>query len=184
MMRIASLSGLMLVLVLAACDQSVDDGSDSGAPDTGPVADTGPGADGVVGPDQGATDGLVADTAAGDASGAQTVKVTYKGQDKVVDLSQPTPVTFEGFPSALLSDVVALAFPGATQDSLTADFMSSDGFKPGTKTNCIGLVPVDGTLFPKGYIDVGTRKLRWDTALAYPGCLYIKDLAEIQLADK
>jgi len=164
-----------LALALLACDQSVDEGShDTGAPDL--LTDGGT-ADGTA-PSDAAAD------VSSDAPAGPSVTVTYNGQAKVISLSQLTPVTFEGFASALLSDVVALALPSAAQDGLTADFMAADGFKPGSKSNCVGLVPVAGSELSKGYIDVSSRKLRWDLSLGYPGCLYVQDLAEIQIADK
>lgn len=156
----------------AGCDQSVDPGTDGGPPD-GAAFDAA-GAEGGTG-DQGVADGQPA---------AQTVKVIYKGQTTVVSLSQPTPVTFEGTPHAKLSDVIEIALPGVAQDGLTGDFTSSDGYKPGSKTTCDGLLPVAGAEFPKGFIDVATRRLDWDPSLGYPGCLSVKDLAEIEVADK
>lgn len=177
-MRYLRAVSLFLVLALiVACDQSVDTGEDGGVPDA-LQADQGPAGEAAVA-DTSSTDGDLAE-----ASTARTVKVTYKGQDKVVDLSQPAPVTFEGIASAKLSDVIALAFPNLTQTSLTADFMSSDGYKPGTKSNCIGLLPVPGANIALGYIGLPDRKLRWELSLGYPGCLYVKDLAEIELADQ
>jgi hypothetical protein len=164
----------LCLLLCAGCDQSVDTGSDSAPPDGGP-------ADTVAG------DGVTAADGTGVADGqpaGQTIKVIYNGQTTVVSLDQPTPVTFESAPHAKLSDVIAIAVPGAAQDALTADFTSSDGYQPGSKSNCDGLLPVAGTEFAKGYIDVATRKLSWDPSLNYPGCLFIKDLAEIEVADK
>jgi hypothetical protein len=114
----------------------------------------------------------------------ETVQVTYSGRTTTVALSQPTPVTFEGTLHARLSEVVALALPGQAQSALEADFQASDGFRASMKSNCQGVVPVAGTVFTEGYIDINTRKLRWDTSLMYPGCLYVKDLAEILLSEK
>jgi len=184
-MRCTRAGWLFPVLALVvACDQSVDTGADGRVPDT-LRADQGPTGEAAVA-DQSAVDGVTTTTDGGptEASAAQTVKVTYKGQDKIVDLSQPTPVTFEGIASAKLSDVIGLAFPSLTQTDLTADFMSSDGFKPGTKSNCTGLLPVPGANIALGYIGLPDRKLRWELSLGYPGCLYVKDLAQIELADQ
>ena len=174
---------LFLALALiVACDQSVDTNADGSVPDT-LRADQGPAGEAAVA-DQGVGDVASTDGSPAEASTAQTVKVTYKGQDKTVDLSQPTPVTFEGIASVKLSDVIALAFPGLTQTDLTADFMSSDGFKPGAKSNCSGLLPVPGANIALGYIGLPDRRLRWELSLGYPSCLYVKDLAEIELADQ
>jgi hypothetical protein len=35
----------------------------------------------------------------------------------------------------------------------------------------------------KGYIDPATRNLKWDDTLVYPGCMIVKDTAEIVVAD-
>ena len=164
--------------LFASCDQSVDDGRlDSTAGDT--VAQH----DGQAG-EHPAGDGGTADGKAVDGAAGKTVKVTYKAQSTVVSLAQPTPVTFLGTKHARLWDVIQLAVAGVTQDKLTADFVSSDGFKPGSKSNCAGLVPVPGANLAKGYIDVSTRRLSWDPSLGYPGCLSVQDLAEILVADK
>lgn len=178
--------GPLLVVLLAiwicACDQSVDPGTqDSGVVDSTAI-DTQTHTDGAT-PDVTGADGAGDQTVA-DAAAKNTVKVTYQGKSVDVDLGQPTPVTFAGAPHALLSDVVALGVSGKALDSLQADFTSSDGYNPGSKSNCASLVPVPGNLFQKGYIDVSTRRLRWDTALQYPSCLNVKDLAEITITDK
>jgi hypothetical protein len=164
----------LCLLLCAGCDQSVDTGSDSAPPDAGP-------ADTVAGDGETTADGTAGEKGVADG---QTVKVIYKGQTTVVSLSQPTPIAFENTPHAKLSDVIEIAVPGAAQDALTADFTSSDGYQPGSKSNCDGMLPVAGTEFAKGYIDVATRMLSWDPGLNYPGCLFVKDLAEIEVADK
>lgn len=180
--------GLLLIPLLCAgaCDQSVDPGAqDSSVVDSVARGD-GVKIDGATSDDTGATPDASGsgDQAVGGDAATNTVKVTYKGNTTVVDLGQPTPVTFEGALHALLSDVVALGVGGKALDSLQADFASSDGFNPGSKSFCASLVPVAGNLFDKGYIDVATRRLRWDAALQYPNCLYVKDLAEITITDK
>jgi hypothetical protein len=168
----------LCLLLCAGCDQSVDTGSDSAPPDAGP-------ADTVAGDGETTADGTAGEKGVADGPPAgQTVKVIYKGQTTVVSLSQPTPIAFENTPHAKLSDVIEIAVPGAAQDALTADFTSSDGYQPGSKSNCDGMLPVAGTEFAKGYIDVATRMLSWDPGLNYPGCLFVKDLAEIEVADK
>jgi len=160
--------------LMGSCDQSVTEGNTDQLLSDVTLADGG--ADGVV-----TTDTAV--EAAIDAAVGPTVTVTYGGQKKVVGLNQPTPVTFEGFPSVRMSDVVLLAFPAVNASGVTMDFMAGDGFKPGSKSTCDGLIPVAGTEMVKGYIDVSSRKLRWEFSLGYPGCLYVQDLAEIQIAD-
>lgn len=166
----------LALLLLAACDQSVDEGQ----PDSASVADS------SVADRQLTETLLPPDSTGPDASApGKTVKVSYQGKTVVVDLNKPAPVTFEGTAHARLDEVIKLAQPGITnQTKMTADFTSGDGYKPGTKSNCKALIPVAGAEFARGYIDVASRKLRWDLSLQYPGCLYIKDLAEITLAPK
>jgi hypothetical protein len=179
--------GLLIPLLWAgACDQSVDPGAQDSSVADSAVHDTVQADGAATSTDTGATpdaSGSGDQAIVGDAA-TNTVKVTYKGNTTVVDLEQPTPVTFEGAPHALLSDVVALGIGGKVLDSLQADFTSSDGFNPGSKSFCADLVPVAGNLLDKGYIDVATHRLRWDAALQYPNCLYVKDLAEITITDK
>lgn len=170
----------MVFLVAAGCDQDVNVGKlDSGKADAG-AADLA--AADASSRDQGDAQG--GDLQASDAVQGKTVKVTYAGKSPVVSLTKPTSVTFEGTLHARLSDLVALALPGKDQSKLQADFESSDGFRSSKKSTCNGLVPVAGSLFVQGYVDINTRKLRWDTALKHPGCLYVKDLAIIILTDK
>lgn len=131
-----------------------------------------------------ATDRAVAEAGSSDGTLGPTVQVRYLGQTTVVALLKASPVQFEGTAHARLSDVITLAAVGKAQSGLQADFESSDGFRSSTKSTCNGLVPVKGDLFPKGYVDQADRKLRWDTALGYPGCLYVKTLAVIHLTDR
>lgn len=166
---------LAVALAIAACDQAVDEGqSDSG-----------------MAPDARTKDAGAADTAARDGGSTnpdqivgKTVQVTYGGKTHTVPLLQPTSVTFEGTAHARLSDVIALALP-ATKDQakLKADFESSDGYRPSTKTTCDKLVLKAGAVFKQAYLDVNTRKLRWEVSLKYPGCLYVKDVAKVLVSD-
>lgn len=176
-MRASPITGslvLSLLLLSSGCDQSVDApvAPDASRADGAPLTDANP-------DDQSTSDAAPADTAVA----AQSVKVTYLGQTTTVALDEPTPVTFEGRPHALLSDVVALGVGSKALETLQAGFTSSDGFTPDSKSLCEGLIPVDGSLFVQGYIDVATRMLSWAPELQYPGCLYVKDLAEITVSD-
>ncbi|MGC4115654.1 MAG: hypothetical protein QM765_13825 [Myxococcales bacterium] len=119
----------------------------------------------------------------GGASG-KSVKVTYNGNSSTVALGQLTTVSLNGVPYAKLADVLAAAIPGKTLDQLRAtDFIGADGFTPNSKTNCATLLPVAGATLAKGYIDPATRNLKWDESLTYPGCMIVKDTAEIIVAD-
>lgn len=157
-----SLTLCLAVMALGACDQPVDEGKT----------------------DSGKADGATADRGRTEGVSGKTVQVKYQGKTRVVDLSKPTPVDFKGAKHARLSDVVQLAALGKTLDSLTADFMSSDGFKPGSKAPCAKLIPVPGNQLVKGYIDPATRNLKWEDSLKWPGCISVRDLSEIWISDK
>jgi len=154
-----------LGLLLGGCGSSGSPGADAGA-DTG--ADTGAAVEGGVTSD----------------AGAVTVIVAYQGKSHAVDLARPTPVTLSGSAYARLSDLVALALPGVAQGSLQADFEASDGFRPGKKSNCKGIIPVDGATLTRGYVHTRSRNLRWDDSLALPGCMAVRDLARVLLTHK
>jgi len=115
---------------------------------------------------------------------ANTVEVTYGGNSVKVDLTKPQPVPVGGVSCARLSDVALLAFPGKDLATLTADFASSDGFMPGQQANCKGLVPIAGDKLAKGYVQLQGHRVVWDSELGLPGCLSVKDLAKLILADK
>lgn len=113
-----------------------------------------------------------------------TVAVLYRDQRVLVDLSGLPVKQIAGLDFVLLSDVVERAFPSIDLGAITADFLGSDGFRPGSKGFCAALVPVDGSLLRQGYISPTTRNLLWDESLQYPGCMRVQDTAEIILADK
>ncbi len=119
-----------------------------------------------------------------EASAGLTVNVVYKGETYVADLSKPTQTQIAGLTFVLLSDVVKEAVPDVDFAKVTADFLGSDGFKPGSKGNCAALIPVAGDLLAQGYISPETRNLAWADSLQYPGCMRLSDTAEIELADK
>ncbi len=131
----------------------------------------------VVMPDTGTT------TPDGGNSG-KSVKVTYNGSSSTVALGQLTTVAINGVSYAKLADVIAAAIPGRTLDQLKAtDFISADGFTPNSKSDCAALLPLGAAIIAKGYIDPATRKLKWDDSLGYPGCMSVRDTAEIVVAD-
>jgi hypothetical protein len=162
------------IILILACDQSVDEGTlnDSGSVDLVAV-------DGAS-----ATDVATGEQPVTDAAQGLSVMVIYQGQTHQVSLDKATPVEFEGTQHARVSEVVQLALPDAVLDSLEADFKSSDGWHPRLQDFCTDLIPLDGALLSKAYIDLESRKLRWDTDLQHPGCMYVKDLERILLEDK
>ena len=112
------------------------------------------------------------------------VKVTYLGATTEVDLNQPPVFQNGGFGYSLVSDVIGIAVPGKPIANLQAGFVAGDGYNPADKSGCASFVPVAGSNLSKGWIDRATRFLAWDTSLGLPGCMQIKDLAEILVTDK
>lgn len=113
-----------------------------------------------------------------------TVAVVYNGASTPVALAQVTPVTVAGTPHARLSDLVKLALPQKGLAALEADLEAGDGFRPGKSPNCTGLTPLAGDKLDRGYVHLQSRNLRWDDALALPGCMGLRDLARVLLSDK
>jgi hypothetical protein len=120
-----------------------------------------------------------------DAGAAQHLKVTYRETDHDVNLSTLKPLVADAGTSAvLLSDVVQSALPGTSLATLDTNFRAEDGFDPASKSNCNGLLPVSGEKLAKGFVDLATRNLAWAAELQLPGCLHVKGLAQVLLADK
>ena len=156
------LATLALALGLAACDssQSVHPGQ----------------SDAAVGTDA---------SAGSDATAGPSLKVTYSGTDHEVDLTALTPQTLDaGTTVVVLADVVTKALPSKDQTTLQTGFLSADGFDPSSKSMCAAVVPVPGTNFAQGYVELSTRNLSWADDLQYPGCLYVKGLAQLTVTDK
>ena len=109
------------------------------------------------------------------------ITVTYADGGVVVSLAGPTPMDVAGQPMVRLLDVVVLAFPQLSGRDVGLGFLASDGFNPASRPNCAALLPVRGTAASQGYIDPLTRNLSWDPALQYPGCLNVRDAAEINV---
>lgn len=177
--QIQMFAGLLTLAVMcgAGCD------SDSHPPSDSAVADTRVSGEASLAPDSGAkTEGGT--TTDGNTITGKTVVVTYDGKSYTVDVSKPTPVVIDAVSYARLSDVVALALPGKAQNTLSADFEGEGGFRPGSKANCLGLVPVAGEKLAKGYVQTESLNMRWDDDLGYPGCLAPKGLQKIFLANK
>lgn len=114
---------------------------------------------------------------------ARSVEVTYEGTSAEVDLGSLETVEVNGVDVVRLADVVEAAELGVALADLEFDFVASDGFRPGSSTNCAGLVPVQGAILEQGYIHPASRNLSWDESLDYPGCLRVDDVATIEAAD-
>jgi hypothetical protein len=112
------------------------------------------------------------------------LKVTYQGASIDVDLNQPPLFQNGGYDYSLVSDIIAIAVPGKPVASLSAGFVAADGYNPADKPGCAPFVPVVGNQLKQGWVDRATRFLAWDPALAMPGCMELKDLAEILVTDQ
>lgn len=125
----------------------------------------------------------VQDTPTDVPSGA-TVLVKRGDETRTASLAALETAALGGLPFVRLREVVDAVFPGLDLSTVTADFMAADGFVPASSPNCTGLVPLDGTLLARGYISPDTRNLAWDDELQFPGCMRVRDTAEIRLADR
>jgi hypothetical protein len=113
-----------------------------------------------------------------------TVLVKHGDDTRTASLAALASVSLEGLPFVRLSEVVGSVFPTLDLSRVTADFMAADGFVPASSPNCTTLIPVDGALLTLGYISPDTRNLAWDDELQYPGCMRVRNTAEIRLADR
>ncbi len=98
-----------------------------------------------------------------------------------VDLGDLELVDAEGVQAVRLGDVIRAAGLDPLTDDYVADMVSVDGFHPGAKTPCKGLVPIDLAMLDKAYIAEFTGETLWDAALDYPGCMKVGGLAKIVL---
>ena len=170
-----TLVALTLVAILAA---------GCGSESTPPKPDTGVAADLAAGKELGAgREGGVKPDGALKPDGAaagKTVLVLYGTSSTPVDVSKPTQVPLDGTTYSRLSDVVLLALPGKSLAALKLDdFEASDGFKPSTKANCVGLIPLAADKLSQGYVQPDSLNVRWDDALGFPSCMAPKGLAKI-----
>lgn len=132
----------------------------------------------VSGEGQGAQQDLAVGEAPGSDLVAEQKKVTvsYRGEEKHATLYGNTPNQ--------LDDVVKRVYPDIALSAVNADFQASDGFRPAKSPLCKDLIPLDGSLLASGTIDPETRNLSWDEALQFPGCMYVRDVELIEIADK
>lgn len=187
---------MVVTLALAGCDQETTAGAtDDGATDNAVAADviettvedaTTP--DGTIDEDAPVgTDTPVGETTTDAAVEAEVasalISVIYGAESKVIDVAKMATVDVEGTPAVLLSEVVKAAFPAVVLTEVSVDFTGAEGFKPGSKANCVGVVPVPGKSLEQGWIDPATTKIFWDESLGFPGCLTVKMATEIILAD-
>ncbi len=190
MVRIAMAA---LLAMAVGCDQGTSGGAtDNGAADNGVVADAVETADTLetAEPDTAvAPDPAVAETTPDTAAEAEAeapealIAVIHGTETKVIDVATLATVDVEGTPVVPLSEVVKAAFPAIVLTQVTVDFTGAEGYKPGSKSNCVGVIPIPGKSLEQGWIDPATTLIFWDETLGFPGCLSIKLATEIILAD-
>jgi hypothetical protein len=116
-----------------------------------------------------------------DAPAGRAVAVSFGGDALDVTLADCPLVDYQGASCARLNDVVEHAFADVVLADIAADFEAADGFRPASKDNCAPLVPVPGDILTEGYIETETGNLQWAEALAYPGCLHLRDTVLIEI---
>jgi hypothetical protein len=116
--------------------------------------------------------------------GEQSIQVTYQGMNQTVQFDDlETQYKFNDQPVVSLEDIVLGSGLVLSCQGLWMDFVGSDAYSPVCSDNCAGYAPVSGELAGQGYIERGTRRLLWEESLEYPGCLSVKDVETIALAD-
>lgn len=162
-----------------------NEGGSAGASEGG-AAGSAAGAAGAAGAvaDAGEDTGEPGDAQASDAPAGLKIKVTYGGQSTDVDINQAELFQNGGVDYSLLSGVITVALPSKAIADLQANFVAGDGYNPADKPSCAEFVPVAGDNLKKGWIARDSRNLSWDPSLGFPGCVAVKDLAEILVEDK
>ncbi len=112
------------------------------------------------------------------------VEVVYSGGSYEVALGEIETIAVEGVDVVRLSDVVETATLGVDLADLEFDFVASDGFRSGERSTCVDTVPMPGETLDRGYIDPVTRNLSWDAALDMPGCVRVRDAAQLLASDR
>ncbi len=123
-----------------------------------------------------ACDQRVSDAPEGDV---KTVEVVFEEVTSEVDLGELDTVTIEGEELVRLSDVVEAADLGVELSALEFDFVASDGFRSGDRSTCTETIPMPGETLEQGYIDPVTRNMSWDASLGMPGCVRVRDAAQL-----
>ncbi|MBW2703544.1 MAG: hypothetical protein JRF33_22225 [Deltaproteobacteria bacterium] len=119
----------------------------------------------------------------GALDGSVNLEIRYQGESRQVNLGELAPEPLGEDLLVPLSDAVASAWPELMPEDLLADFAAGDGFRPASRSNCVDLIPLAGTLLEQGFVHALTGNLSWDEALDFPGCLQMSDLASVFLSD-
>jgi hypothetical protein len=118
------------------------------------------------------------------SEGQQSIEVTYQGMTQIVQFDDlETQYKFNNQPVVALDDVILGSGLVLECAGLWLDFIGTDAYSPVCNDNCDDYAPVAGELAGQGYIERGTRRLLWEESLENPGCLSVKDVETIALAD-
>jgi len=115
--------------------------------------------------------------------GGQSVEVGYAGFSQVVRFDDVETVELgPNKPVVYVDELVAGSGLVVDADGLWIDFVGADGFSP------IGscepdMAPARTDVIDRGTIERGTRNLEWEPELDFEGCMFVKDVALIRLAD-
>lgn len=121
------------------------------------------------------------DTAEVNSLDGRIITVVVDGSPTEVDLGGIELVETGEVTAARLGDILRAAGIEPADGGYVADIVSVDGFHPGAKTPCKGLIPLDLDLFDKGFIAEFTGETLWDEALDFPGCMHVNGLSRIVL---
>ncbi|MFH1132041.1 MAG: hypothetical protein V1754_11945 [Pseudomonadota bacterium] len=108
-----------------------------------------------------------------------TVTVHYKDIQSQVAIADLKTITFENEEVVRLDSIIEAAALGKETASLYFDFESEDGYRPSSKDNCSGTIPVSGEKLSVGYVIPSSHTLYWDPSMNFPACASVKRLAAI-----
>ncbi|HUT76582.1 MAG TPA: hypothetical protein VM285_02790 [Polyangia bacterium] len=118
------------------------------------------------------------------SEGQQSIEVRYQGMTQIVSFDDlETQYKFNNQPVVALDDVILGSGLVLDCAGLWMDFVGTDAYSPACNDNCEDYAPVAGELAGQGYVERGTRRLLWEESLESPGCLSVKDVETITLAD-
>lgn len=122
-------------------------------------------------------------SAAGSDGGAAnpSIVVLHQGVEHTVAVGSLARTPIDNDSGILLSAIVQAALPTADLATLQAsDFVSLDGFHSSSRDYCATTLPVSSANLARGWIDESLN-LWWPEDLAYPGCMNVHGLAEIDV---
>lgn len=114
-----------------------------------------------------------------DAGVGPFIEVVFGADTKRIDLAALPTVQLADKAVVKLDVLVKAAYPAIDLATIHLGFLASDGFDPGSKANCVGLVPVPGARLAQGGITPETANVQWEDSLGYPGCLCVHGVAKL-----